>query len=193
MILFDLTGKRALVTGSSQGVGLAIATGLAEAGAHVILNGRRAARLLEASADLSASGHDVDMAAFDVTEAQAVERGIQEIENRVGPIEILVNNAGVQCRQILEDFPEYEWSRLVATNLPSAFFVSRAVVKGMIGRRSGKIINIASVQAELGRQTIAPYAATRAPCRCSRKACAQTGGDMESRPTHWRPAISTPS
>ncbi len=82
---------------------------------------------------------------------QAVEQGIQDIENRVGNIEILVNNAGVQYRQSLEDFPDHEWNRLIATNLSSAFFVSRAVVKGMIGRRSGKIINIASVQAELGR------------------------------------------
>ena len=161
MQLFDLAGKRALVTGSSQGVGLAIAMGLAEAGAHVILNGRRADRLVSASGELARAGHQVDTAAFDVTDPEAVARGVQDAETRCGPVDILVNNAGVQYRQSLEDFPDSEWDRLLATNLSSAFFVTKAVVRGMIQRRAGKIINIASVQAELGRQTIAPYAATK--------------------------------
>lgn len=161
MHLFDLTGKRALITGSSQGIGLAIATGLAEAGARVVLNGRRADRLGEASSRLSRAGHDVDAASFDVTDSDAVVKGIEDIEDRLGPIDILVNNAGVQFRKSLESFPDTEWNRLLTTNLSSAFFVSKAVARGMIERRSGKIINIASVQAELGRQTIAPYAATK--------------------------------
>lgn len=161
MTLFDLTGKRALVTGSSQGVGLAIATGLAEAGAHVILNGRRPDRLVEAGDALARAGHRVDAAPFDVTDPVAVVQGIRDAEARVGSIDILVNNAGVQHRQSLETFPDDEWNRLLATNLSSAFFVTKAVVAGMIERRAGKIINIASVQAELGRRTIAPYAATK--------------------------------
>ena len=161
MSLFDLRGKRALVTGSSGGIGLVIATGLAEAGAHVVLNGRDAARLAEVRDSLVAGGHQVDIAAFDVTVLDAIVAAIRDAEARLGGFDILVNNAGMQYRQSLENFPDHEWNRMLATNLSSAFLVSKSVATGMIERRWGKIINIASVQAELGRRTIAPYAATK--------------------------------
>ena len=161
MSLFDLGGKRALVTGSSAGIGLAIATGLLEAGAHVVLNGRDAARLAAVREDLCARGHRVDVAAFDVTAPDAIVAAVRDAETRLGGFDILVNNAGTQYRQSLESFPDREWDRMLATNLSSAFLVSKSVATGMIERRSGKIINIASVQAELGRRTIAPYAATK--------------------------------
>ena len=160
MPMFDLRGKRALITGSGGGIGLAIATAVAEAGAVVILNGRDAGKLAAAGATLREAGHQVDIAPFDVTEPDAVAAGVEQIE-ALGGVDILVNNAGMQHRESLERFPDEAWDRLLATNLSSAFHVSKAAVRGMIARRSGKIINIASVQAELGRATIAPYAATK--------------------------------
>ena len=161
MAPFDLGGKRALVTGSGGGIGLAIATALAAAGATIILNGRNADKLAAAGEKLAAAGHRVELAPFAVTQPDAVAAGVRVIEKRLGGIDILVNNAGIQHRESLERFPDEAWDRLLATNLSSAFYVSRAAVRGMIERRAGKIINIASVQAELGRATIAPYAATK--------------------------------
>lgn len=158
---FSLAGKIALVTGSSQGIGLAIAEGLAEAGAHVVLNGRDAAKLEQARAALSARNFKVTVAAFDVTDEAAVTVGIAAIEKDAGPIAILVNNAGMQFRTPLEDYPLEKWRELMRVNVESAFIVGKAVAKGMIARKAGKIINIGSVQSELGRPTIAPYTATK--------------------------------
>ena len=158
---FSLAGKIALVTGSSQGIGLAIAEGLAEAGAHVVLNGRDAAKLEQARAALSARNFKVTVAAFDVTDEAAVTAGIAAIEKDAGPIAILVNNAGMQFRTPLEDYPLEKWRELMRVNVESAFIVGKAVAKGMIARKAGKIINIGSVQSELGRPTIAPYTATK--------------------------------
>jgi gluconate 5-dehydrogenase len=158
--LFDLTGKTALITGSSQGIGLALARGLGEAGAVVVLNGRNRATLAAAAQTLTDQGVHVRIAAFDVTDRAAVVAGIAEIE-ATGPIDILVNCAGMQFRAPLEDFPEDRWRQLIATNLDSVFFVSQAVAPHMIGRAAGKIINICSVQSQLGRPSIAPYAATK--------------------------------
>lgn len=158
---FSLAGKIALVTGSSQGIGLAIAEGLAEAGAHVVLNGRDAAKLEQARAALSARNFKVSVAAFDVTDEAAVTAGIAAIERDAGPIAILVNNAGMQFRTPLEDYPLEKWRELMRVNVESAFIVGKAVAKGMIARKAGKIINIGSVQSELGRPTIAPYTATK--------------------------------
>lgn len=157
---FDLSGKTALVTGSSQGIGLAIAQGLAEAGAQIVINGRDVAKLESARAMLAAKGVAV-AAAFDVTDEDAVNAGITRVEHAVGAIDILVNNAGMQFRTPLEDFPLAKWRELMQVNVESAFIVSKAVAKGMIARKSGKIINISSVQSELGRPTIAPYTATK--------------------------------
>ena len=158
--LFSLKGKRALVTGSSQGIGLALAQGLAEHGAAVILNGRDPGKIEVASAELSAKGHKVSTAIFDVTSAEAVRTGIEAIEGE-GPIDILINNAGMQFRTPLEDFPADRWEQLLTTNISSVFYVGQAVARHMIPRGRGKIINIASVQSELARPGIAPYTATK--------------------------------
>ena len=159
--LFNLKGKRALVTGSSQGIGLALARGLAEHGASVILNGRDRSKLDSAVASLKAGGHKVTVGGFDVTDAAAVREGVSNIEQTVGPIDILVNNAGMQFRTPLEDFPAEKWELLLRTNVSSAFYVGQAVARHMIPRGKGKIINIASVQSELARPGIAPYTATK--------------------------------
>ena len=160
LALFDLSGKRALITGSSQGIGLALAQALCGAGAHVILNGRDAARLERARSGF-AGGSKVSLRAFDVTDEAAVTSAIDTIERETGPIDILVNNAGVQIRKPLEDFETADWHRLMATNLTSVFYVSRAVVRHMIARKQGKIINICSVNSEAARYSIAPYTASK--------------------------------
>jgi gluconate 5-dehydrogenase len=159
--IFSLAGRRALVTGSSQGIGLAIAEGFAKAGASVVLNGRDTGKLADAEAALRAKNLAVSTAAFDVTDETAAMKKIAEIEASQGPIDILVNNAGMQFRTTLEEFPVEKWRELFRVNVESAFIVSKAAVKGMITRKRGKIINISSVQSELGRQTIAPYTATK--------------------------------
>ena len=160
MTLFDLTGRRALITGSSQGIGFALARALGSAGAAVILNGRDADKLKASAAVLRNEGIVVSTAAFDVTDSAAVGDAIAAQEQH-GPLDILVNNAGIQRRAPLEDFPEATWHELMRTNLDSVFYVARAVARGMIGRKRGKIINICSVQSELGRPSIAPYAASK--------------------------------
>src|SRR4051812_31474691 len=159
--LFALTGKRALVTGSSQGIGFALARGLAEHGAEIVLNGRDAAKLEAAAAKLANAGHKVSVAGFDVTQAQAAKDGVEAIEKNSGAIDILINNAGMQFRSPLEDFPVERWDQLLVTNVSSAFYVGQAVARHMIKRGHGKIINIASVQSELARAGIAPYTATK--------------------------------
>lgn len=163
--LFDLKGRRALVTGSSQGIGLALARGLAEHGAALVLNGRDRSKLEAAAASLKEAGHAVDVADFDVTDAEAVKRGVDAIEQGVGAVDILVNNAGMQFRSPLEDFPVERFEQLLKTNISSVFYVGQAVARHMIGRGRGKIINIASVQSELARPSIAPYTATKGAVR----------------------------
>lgn len=159
--LFDLTGRRALITGSSRGIGLALARGLTAAGASLVLNARNEAALERAAGDLRREGRIADTAPFDVTEGASVRAAVERIESDVGPIDILVNNAGMQRRMPLEDYPEETWREIVRTNLDSVFLVGQAVARHMIKRRRGKIINICSVQSELGRPTIAPYTATK--------------------------------
>ncbi len=161
MKLFDLTGKRALITGSGQGIGLALATGLGRAGAMVVLNGRHADKLERAAQDLRAHNITVELAPSDVTDQNAVAAGVDLIESQNGPIDVLVNNAGIQRRAPLEDFPVDTWRELMCTNLDSVFFVGQAVARHMITRKRGKIINVCSVQSELGRPSIAPYAASK--------------------------------
>ena len=155
--LFDLKGKRALVTGSSQGIGFALARGLAGAGAEIVLNGRDQAKL-EAAAEKLGAKH---ILAFDATDHQAVRAAIDTFEAQVGAIDILVNNAGMQHRTPLEDFPADAFERLLKTNISTVFHVGQAVARHMIKRGAGKIINIASVQTALARPGIAPYAATK--------------------------------
>jgi gluconate 5-dehydrogenase len=155
--MFDLTGRRALVTGSSQGIGLALARGLAGAGAEVVLNGRDAGKLAAAAALIPGARHLV----FDATQHDAVRAAVDGFEDSVGAIDILVNNAGMQHRAPLEDFPADAFERLLQTNIASVFHVGQAVARHMIKRRYGKIINIGSVQTALARPSIAPYTATK--------------------------------
>lgn len=161
--LFSLEGRLALVTGSSQGIGLALARGLAGHGAAVVVNGRDPAKLAEAAAILRDEGHAVHEAAFDV--CAGCEAAVAGIEAEIGPIDILVNNVGMQFRNPLETFPHDRWRQLLETNVSSAFYAAQAVSAGMIARGRGKIINIASVQSELARPGIAPYAATKGAIR----------------------------
>lgn len=156
--LFDLKGRRALVTGSSQGIGLALARGLAAAGAELVLNGRDEERLAKAAAGLDGKAH---VLAFDATDHDASRRAIDTFEAETGAIDILVNNAGMQYRAPLEDFPADAFERLLRANISSVFNVGQAVARHMIGRGAGKIINIASVQTALARPSIAPYTATK--------------------------------
>jgi gluconate 5-dehydrogenase len=159
--LFDLTGKCALVTGSSQGIGLGLARGLAEHGASVILNGRDPLKLEKAASALQKEGFDISVAVFDVTNGDAVKDGVDKIEREIAPVNILINNAGMQFRSALEDFPADRWEQLLKTNVSSVFYAGQAVARHMISRGEGKIINIASVQSELARPGIAPYTATK--------------------------------
>lgn len=159
--LFDLSGKIALITGSSQGIGLALARGLAEHGATVVLNGRDEGKLAAALAQLKQDGFDAHSVAFDATDPASVAAGVDKVEAEIGPIEILINNAGMQHRSPLEDFPADKWQQLLTTNISSVFYVGQAVARHMIARGHGKIINIASVQSELARPGIAPYTATK--------------------------------
>ncbi|MGC9221264.1 MAG: SDR family oxidoreductase [Solirubrobacteraceae bacterium] len=159
--LFDLTGRLALVTGSSRGIGFALARGLGQAGARVILNARSEAELGRAVLELRAEGIDAAAARFDVTDAEAVSAGVEAVTDEFGTIEILVNNAGMQDRRPLESFPAAAWRQLLETNVTSAFLVGQAVARGMLARGHGKIINICSLQSEVARPGIAPYSASK--------------------------------
>lgn len=158
--VFDISGRVALVTGSSRGIGHALARGLLEAGCLVVLNGRDEPALAGARDRLSTVGK-VFTEAFDVTDPDAVAAGIARIEQQVGTIDILVNNTGVQHRQTFTEFSVRDWHRLLDTNLTSAFLVGREVARRMVPRGHGKIVNICSVQSETVRPGIAPYSATK--------------------------------
>lgn len=159
--LFDLTGRTALVTGSGQGLGLAMATGLANAGARIVLNGRSAERLGEGAAALRDLGAEVVLLPFDVTDGDAAAEAVDGLEASGVAIDILINNAGIQRRAPLENFTRKDWDDIMRTNIDSLFFVGQAVARHMIKRGHGKIINIASVQSELARPTIAPYTTSK--------------------------------
>lgn len=159
--LFDLKGRRALVTGSAQGIGNLLAEGLAAHGASIVINDITQERAEQAAEKLAAKGYGVEAVAFDVTDKAAVEAGIEKIEKEIGPIEVLVNNAGIQRRYPFLEFPEEEWDQVINVNQKSVFLVSQVVGRYMVERRQGKIINIGSMQSELGRDTITPYAASK--------------------------------
>ncbi|MCD1267721.1 SDR family oxidoreductase [Microbacterium sp. MEC084] len=160
--IFDITGRLALVTGSSRGLGRSLALALAEAGARVVLHGRDQGALRDASDQLErASGFRPASIGFDVTDAAAVEDGIGGLIAEHGVPDILVNNAGVQRRAPFTEFPVGDWDTVIAANLSSVFYVSRFVTPGMAERGSGKVINVGSVQSKLARQTIAPYSASK--------------------------------
>lgn len=174
--LFDLSGKRALITGSSMGIGLALAEALASAGARVVINARNVERLDFAASQLRTRSYDVHPLAFDVTDAAQVTGAIDQIEHDMGPIDILVNNAGMQHRAPLEEFPDEMWQKVMRLNVDSVFYVSKAVARHMIPRRTGKIINICSVQSEVGRPNIAPYTTSKGAVKMLTKGMATDWG-----------------
>ena len=159
--LFGLEGKTALITGSARGLGFTIAQGMARAGARIILNDVVEDRLKGAVQAFKDEGLNAVSSLFDITDAAAVAQNVGALEREVGPIDILFNNAGIQIRHPLEEFPEEEWERIIRINLTGVFLVSKYVAKGMIQRRRGKIIHMCSMQSELGRPTITPYAASK--------------------------------
>lgn len=159
--LFDLSGKLALITGSSQGIGFALARGLGEAGATIILNGRDEKKLSEAKKALTQQNITAHTLAFDVTDHAAVSAAIEQAEATIGGINILINNAGMQHRTPLQDFDPTIFNTMLQTNITSVFNVGQCVAKHMIDRGEGKIINIASVQTAMARPGIAPYTATK--------------------------------
>lgn len=160
--LFDLSGRTALVTGSGKGLGRALAEGLSRAGAHVIVHGRNQERTEEAAAAIAReTGVPTSWATFDVTDEEAVNRELERIIQTAGAPDILVNNAGIQRRAPITEFRTEDWNDVLATNLTSAFFLSRALAPAMLARGSGKIINIGSVQSQLARPGIAPYGASK--------------------------------
>ena len=172
---FKLHGRHALVTGSSMGIGLAIARALAQAGAHVVLNARDAARLERARSALVAEGLTASAERFDVTDGRTVEEAIARIEARA-PLDILVNNAGMQIRAPLDQFDDADWRKLMSTNLDSVYYVSKAVARRMIPRASGSIINICSVMSEISRPGIAPYTASKGAVKMLTKGMANDWG-----------------
>jgi len=174
--LFDLTGKTALITGSSRGLGLVMAKGLGQAGATVILNGRHQDTLDAAVKALADDGIAAHGFVFDVCDKEQVRRRVALIEESIGAIDILINNAGIQIRSPLEEFEEDNWQKIIDTNLTSAFIVSKYVAQKMIARRRGKIINICSMQSELGRPTISPYAASKGGLKMLTKGMAAEWG-----------------
>jgi len=172
---FRLNGRRALITGSSGGIGLALARALAQAGAQVILNGRDAGKLAAATTLLQTEGLSASSLGFDVTDGEAVRAAIEQIEAQ-GPIDILVNNAGMTIRGPLHEFADADWHRIMQTNLDSAYYVGQAVARKMIPRGRGKIINICSVQSELGRPGTAPYMASKGAIKMLTKGMAVDWG-----------------
>jgi len=163
--VFELSGKVALVTGAYRGLGFAIAQGLARAGASVVLNGRRIEAVEPAARALTAQSLKASTAIFDVTDGDAVRAAVTAIENEHGRIDVLVNNAGIQRRGALADFSQQDWDAIIATNLTAPFVVSQAVLPGMIARKSGKIVHIASLMSELARPSVVPYTAAKGGVR----------------------------
>ena len=170
--LFDLSGRTALITGSSRGLGRAIAQGLGEAGAHLVLNGRDAAGLARSAEDLRAEGLDVREAVFDVADEASVEAAFSRFDAEGIAIDILVNNAGIQHRQPMVDLALADWRRVLDTNLTAAFLIGRAAARRMIPRGHGKIVNIGSLTSDLARATVAPYTVAKGGVKMLTKAMA---------------------
>lgn len=159
--LFDLTGKRVLITGSSQGIGLTLARGLGEAGAAIIINGRTKEKVTDAASSLREQSIKCDELSFDVTDHAEVSKAVAHAVASFGDIDVLINNAGMQHRTPLEDFDPQVFNQMLQTNIASVFNVGQVVARHMIKRGNGKIINIASVQTALARPGIAPYTTTK--------------------------------
>lgn len=174
--IFDVSNKIVLVTGSSRGIGFSIIKGFAEAGAVVIINGTSEKTVFGAVDQLKSEGNKVYGVPFDVTNLTDVEKNISIIENTIGPIDVLVNNAGIHKRSPLEEMSVEDWNKVIEVDLSSAFVVSKAVVKFMIKRRKGRIINITSLNAEAARPTIANYCAAKGGLKMLTKSMATEWG-----------------
>jgi len=174
--LFNLKNKTALITGSGSGIGLALAEGLAGAGATIILNGRHKDKLNTAAQQLEKQGVKVFKLVFDVTNSQEVKTAIENFENKQGPIDILINNAGINIRGPFAGFDETEWKKVLDTNINGAMIVSQAIAPFMLERKAGKIINICSMQSELGRPSIVPYTVSKGGIKMLTKALATEWG-----------------
>jgi gluconate 5-dehydrogenase len=170
--MFSLAGKTALITGSSRGLGLTIAQGLGKAGAKIILNGRNEETLIEAQTICLKNGLETDYKIFNINDENQVSYHVDQIEEEYGRIDILVNNAGIHKRKLLAEMTVEEWKSVLDVNLTGAFITARAVVKGMIRRKSGKIISICSLMSEVGRETTGNYAASKGGLKMLTKAMA---------------------
>lgn len=175
--LFDLTGRTALVTGSSRGLGRAFAEGLAGAGAVAILNGVDAERLERAAAEMRAAGHQALTSAFDVADEAAVVAAFERFDAQGIEVDILVNNAGIQFRKPMLELDTADWRRVIEVNLTSAFVVGREAARRMAARGRGKVINIGSLTSELARATVAPYTVAKGGIKMLTKAMAAEWGE----------------
>ncbi|SME91190.1 gluconate 5-dehydrogenase [Tistlia consotensis] len=176
MHLFDLTGRTALVTGSSRGLGRAFAAGLAQAGARLVLNGKDEARLAAAAEALRAEGYEVLAAAFDVTREDEVVAAFERLDAQGVAVDILVNNAGIQFRKPMLELATADWQRVIDANLTSAFVCGREAARRMVPRGRGKIINVGSLTSELARATVAPYTAAKGGIKMLTKSMAAEWG-----------------
>ena len=161
MKLFDLKGKTALITGGTHGLGMAMAIGLGEAGAQLVINGHTPAKMEKALAIYEDLGLSVKGFLFDVTDEIQVKNSLQKIELEVNPIDILVNNAGIIKRVPLMEMETADFKQVLDVDLVAPFIMAKHVIKGMIERGNGKIINICSMMSELGRDTVGAYAAAK--------------------------------
>lgn len=159
--IFDLSGRTALVTGSTRGLGRAIAEGLGRAGARIILNGTTSAGVNEAVAACRANGLDAEELAFSVSDEAAVKAAFEDLDRRGINVDILVNNAGIQFRRPMIDLETSDWQRVIDINLTAAFVIGREAARRMIPRGLGKIINIGSLTSALARATVAPYTVSK--------------------------------
>lgn len=176
--LFDLSGKTALVTGSSRGLGRAFADGLAGAGARIVLNGVNEARLADAVAEMQAAGHQVLSSAFDVSNEAEVVAAFNDFDSSGVEIDILINNAGIQFRKPMLELETADWQRVIDINLTSAFVIGREAAKRMSVRGKGKIINIGSLTSELARATVSPYTVSKGGIKMLTKAMAAEWGEL---------------
>ena len=159
--IFDLTGRTALVTGSSRGLGRAMAEGLAVAGARILINGTNLSRVAETVAELRNAGHEAEAVSFNVTSEEEVKAAFENLDAAGKAVDILINNAGIQYRKPMVELDTADWQRVIDTNLTSAFVIGREAAKRMIGRGYGKIVNIGSLTSELARATVAPYTVSK--------------------------------
>ncbi|MBE9640978.1 SDR family oxidoreductase, partial [Salipiger mangrovisoli] len=178
LTLFDLTGRTALITGSSRGLGRAMAEGLAACGAKVVLNGSNGARLAQAVEEMRAAGFAAEGACFDVTDEAAIRAAFARFDEDGQAIDILVNNAGIQFRKPMLELDTADWRRVIDTNLTSAFVIGREAATRMAQRGSGKVINIGSLTSDLARATVAPYTVAKGGIKMLTKAMAAEWGEL---------------